>query len=201
MVSSGRVDIARAPRAAVVKLSAQLNRAKHSPKNRTPMPMTPAQSRPLDQGLRSQSATGSSRTKPEPKRRAASVTGSVDLTIKRMNAVAPPPIELDSMAIRMPIASSISALPHARDEVCSRRLGARNYAAGNKRCVRPAKSELFGCREQGISRNIGIQVRIKVIAHGHPVPRNLQLRFPGHRQLDGSPIIPVISQSIVGEDK
>ncbi len=77
MVSSGSVDSASAPRAAVVWISEALNSTGKSAKNNRPSAATAGQSRAPGQRSRRSSATGSSSATPIPKRKAPSVSGSV----------------------------------------------------------------------------------------------------------------------------
>jgi hypothetical protein len=68
------------------------------------MPSTPTASQSLRGGnlARSSSAVGSTKAKPMPQRRIASVTGSVLRARQRVTAAAEPPSELDTIAIDTP---------------------------------------------------------------------------------------------------
>ncbi|MGY3482922.1 hypothetical protein ACVW1C_000805 [Bradyrhizobium sp. USDA 4011] len=111
MVSSGSVESASAPRAAVVKISEALNRTGNAAKNKKPRPATPSQSRRGGQLPRCNSASGSSSRTPMPKRKAPIASGSMAPTRNRVAPIEIPPSALDATAANTPQISPIPLRP------------------------------------------------------------------------------------------
>src|SRR6185312_6333247 len=80
IVSSGKVDSASEPRAAVVKISDALNRIGNSAKYKTPSPATPGQSWRRGQASPFHQASGSRNRNPMPKRNEPMASGSTAFT-------------------------------------------------------------------------------------------------------------------------
>jgi hypothetical protein len=80
IVSSGSVDKASAPRAAVVKISDALNRIGNRAKYSTPNPATPDQSRRGGHRPPCRSAAGNNSRNPMPNRNEPIASGSIAFT-------------------------------------------------------------------------------------------------------------------------